>query len=210
VIASGTLVEIQKQYPELQKSANAAYDGAAAAKSAADIAATALHLDQRAWIGVQRGDFKWKVNDEMAFPSRVINWGKTPAMHVELVATSTVMNTQDTPAFIYTPGTGHPTMHSRVAILFGSERDLLTFNIPVYKKGTRSGEILKLTPQLLTDMQSGTAYVLVHGRVTYEDFFGISHWINFCSIYPEPSQAIPQLTNGQAICIAYNGMDKNK
>lgn len=196
-ITHGQLVEMRRATVAATKSANAA--------------TTSLHLDQRAWIGpAQRGDFQWKIGDQMRFPSRIVNTGKTPAIAVESVTTSTTMSLEEMPEFTYEPGTGHPTIHNRSAILYGSGSNPITFDLPVYKKGTRSGEILKLTPTLLAEMQSKKSFILIYGRITYQDVFGVGHWTNFCSIYPEPNQAASQLAEAQKRCIAYNAIDKSE
>jgi hypothetical protein len=54
--------------------------------------------------------------------------------------------------------------------------------------------------------------IVVHGRITYYDVFGISHWIHFCRIFASlkmvntPLDAIPP---GIEECSKYNEVDKN-
>jgi hypothetical protein len=191
-----------------KKSADAAKESAEAARQTADTSKAALHFDQRAWVSMIRDDFRWHVGDAMVFPSRYLNNGKTPAKHVHGWITATWMTGDQTPEFIYEPGTGHPMLRSESPLLWASESTHI--KLPVYKSGTQAGETMTLTKPMLVEMESGKSYILIHGKLIYDDVFGVNHWITFCDIYPTVGRVLPALKDSYSKCIDYNNLDTNE
>lgn len=88
-VMRGQLGEIIRQFPEMQKSANANVKAADQTEKAVNNAADDFRLDQRAWVGV---DFS-KLTGEWSADKKQItftadatlkNTGKTPALHVSI------------------------------------------------------------------------------------------------------------------------------
>lgn len=89
-IASGTLAEIRKQYPQLAKSTNAAAAAAGAAKLSAGIAASQLQLSERPWIYAQvgvRGPLTYTRTNgaRLRLTLHLDNVGKSPALETTIV-----------------------------------------------------------------------------------------------------------------------------
>jgi len=177
-------------------------------KAMLDVTIKQFHLEQRAWVSVVRDNFKWNVGSEMIFPCHFINTGKTPAKHFEAWVAATVMKSNEKPEFIYKRGTGHPLVRAKAPFLWPSEQ--VPFPLPVFKKPTRVAEKLILTRPLLEGMDAGTSYVLMYGKITYVDVFGIDHWMTFCDIYPTANRLLPSLSGAYARCIAYNETDEDQ
>ena len=176
------------------------------AKQSADTASASLHLDQRAWVFVLRDNFQLHEGFEISIPGHIINTGKTTAKHVEAWITAIMLKSGDIPKFIYEPGIG--IIRSIDPFLFPSQRS--PFQLPVLKRGTQSAEKVILTRPLLEEMEAGTSYILMYGKITYKDVFGIEHCMTFCDIYPYPSSNRPfaELEDSYRECITYNDIDK--
>lgn len=181
-----------------------------AATSAAKTAAAALHFDQRAWIVVGRKTFQWKPNERMIFPGFIVNTGKTPAKHSHSMIRAVFLSKDDIPEFDYSPGTGHPLVVSEDQLMYPNADNPLPIQIPVYKKGTMTHEVVLNNRQNDLAMASGDAYILIYGETTYEDVFGVHHWLHNCDIFPSNNILFPFLSKATATCVAYNDIDKNE
>jgi hypothetical protein len=65
----------------------------------------------------------------------------------------------------------------------------------------------KVTPEEFNSLLRGGAFVILYGRFTYTDGFGISHWTHFCS-WTHFTQG--QKTIAAQDCAAYNAIDNNR
>lgn len=184
-------------------------NAAGAAKRSAEVASASLHLDQRAWISISRDSFQWSENSEMIFPSHILNTGKTLAKHLDIWTTAIPMKANETPDFSYEVGAGkRPFVRSKTGLLWPSAP--VPFPLPVFEKAVPKWKKMTLTKSFLAEMQEGTSYVLIYGKATYEDMFGISHWVTFCDIYPANNRMFSELKDSYAKCIEYNNVDSNQ
>ena len=55
--------------------------------------------------------------------------------------------------------------------------------------------------------ERGETYIDVHGKVTYSDAVGTSHWTQFCETIASP-ESKPLLDTSS--CVGYNTVDDNK
>jgi hypothetical protein len=74
------------------------------------------------------------------------------------------------------------------------------------KEGSDAGQDAPLTDTEKADLESGKAYIAVHGSVWYKDIFRKhQHWVKFCSWY-----GLRQDWNYTALkCTLYNSVDNN-
>lgn len=63
-----------------------------------------------------------------------------------------------------------------------------------------------LTDKFKKKIESGNLIVVIHGRLTYEDVFGVGHWFQFCSF----GSAGSLKKRGSAKCDEYNDTDNNE
>jgi hypothetical protein len=181
-----------------------------AMQSAKNIADRNFRRDERAWITASLKPFQWVVDSPVLFPGEMINTGKTPASNADMLASATVLGKDEIPEFTYTRGTGHPfvTAYSKA---FFPNTPAVEFEIPAFKKGTTQGENIVLTKDLLSRINNGEYFIVVHGQITYSDIFGISHWFHFCNSLPaytvRSGEQEPALITA---CEQRNRMDSNE
>ena len=144
--------------------------------------------DERAWVVAIRDQFQWPIGSNVVFPGHLTNTGKTPAKHVEMWSTAIVLNVNDAPEFTYTAGTGHPSVRTEADIFFPNAPPI-EFRVPTFKKGTNIGETISMTKGLHSQLTGGQYFIVMHGKITYEDIFGTSHWQTYCNTFP-PSLGI--------------------
>jgi hypothetical protein len=84
-----------------------------------------------------------------------------------------------------------------------------------FPKYIKQGEIstpIITTPKMREQLKKGTLYIVVHARVTYEDVFGVEHWLQHCS-HGLGSESWPGVrlssVGPTGICGQYNDTDKN-
>ena len=181
--------------------------GAEAAQSAARTAADALtqmkissHADLRAYLRVIPGSPKLTEEKEITFETSVTNVGKTPARKVTSCIKAVLLDAMEKPDFTYgAPNTGHPCGRVTTGPL------LPTIDLHmVMPTGTQKSPDIPVVfnPDEIKRMDLGKSYILVHGMVTYEDIFGTSHWVTFCSYFP--------ISRNDRNCSKHNDIDTNQ
>jgi hypothetical protein len=210
-VMRGQLGEIIKQFPEIQKSANAAGDAAKAAKIAADNSAAAFHADQRAWImtNFRSEETAHVVDGRLEEPLHFVNTGKTPALNIHGVFFVNLFANDKSPDFK------------------AAERTLSQFTEGTLKAGTKStvdstgmdvGTLFPNSPRDIaprgahvTPVQMAKypaqAYIAFYGIIAYRDVFQHRHWIHFCSL--ECSNTRVSLKDARLKCAEYNGVDND-
>jgi hypothetical protein len=171
-----------------------------------------IRQDQRAWLIATVDPIHWTGGSPIVFLGHITNTGKTPAQNVKLIASALFLSMNEIPEFVYTPGTGHPTSVAETPILFPNAPPL-PFQVLAFKKGTKVGERIILSKEMLDQMNSGTYFVVTHGKISYNSF-GVSHWQTFCNVFPsyvgtlkKPGDNIPPLIGA---CNKYADIDKNE
>jgi hypothetical protein len=179
-----------------------------AAKRSADTATKVMHIDDRAWIM-----FIWDVphpsdQDLLVVTSHMVNYGKTPAFKLRVVAAATLASINDMPEFDYSEGTGHPHVTSDGPIFQPRQADYSTepFLIPVFVRHTATGQMVKFNDALNQKLRSRELVVYIHGRIDYDDIFGVRRWVTFCDIYPRIAVSTGP-TPGIRACADHNATD---
>jgi hypothetical protein len=127
---------------------------------------TALHLDQRAWVGMGHMEVEpgqvITANTEVTFAAYMGNSGKTPAFTVKPTIHWKGLRPGDP---LVGPPLSTPQGH---VVLFPSN--------PLLIKTTS----LKFTAEELELLKGGTVTFKVWGEITYEDINRRPHWTHFC------------------------------
>lgn len=186
-VMHGQLEEIKKQYPQLQKSADAARDGVNQAQAGS-------RLDQRAWVSMVETAGKPEVNQPFIVTVRARNTGKTFAEDFSgTVIHDPLMGKDTIPDFEKRERAAGKNFDS-IAILPPST----DYIAPI--SATKAGEKLSQTGMDL--ITSGQMVIYVYGRLDYKDVFDCPHWTTFCS---KLSSDLKQWT----ACKWHNAADKN-
>jgi hypothetical protein len=173
-------------------------------KEALDATIGNFRQEQRAWIGISIPRFSiadQKDGDVIHAPIIISNTGRTPARKIEISANVTILK-KGTDALILN-SEGRP-KHG-VLLRFGSVQPneiIGDFSIPAIDtfKGTIGS--VKMTPEIRAGIPDGSYTFVIHGRLTYFDYFGKEHWVRFCHY-------ANGLFGGTEECFSYNDFDKN-
>ncbi len=130
---------------------------------------------------------------------QIVNSGKTPAKEVQGDIIATILRKGEAPNFDY--GLGHP--HNRIYTGVIFPNGPLSSTIPIVRYGPMTPEVIVPTPELRQELASGQSFIIVHGKITYTDTFGVQHWTKFCT-----GMAAPLIDFKD--CIRYNDVDDNK
>ena len=138
----------------------------------------ALKVEQRAWVGVpfpldfpSNGGF-------IPVVTQIKNTGKTPARHVEVDAIATILDKGQEPD-LGNYEAGHPHDHLYFPVIFPDTS--FPLKLAVVRYGPKSSEPIVPDDQLRKDIEDGKRLLIFHGRVTYDDVLGVSHWTQFCT-----------------------------
>lgn len=147
----------QEHSKHLQDSVAISREAADAAKKSAEVAETALHISERAYLSIDQIGFvePLKVGEMPNLKLKIINTGKTPA---QIIDTSTNVKFFDKIPSIPVYPTGQKSQ-SQMTIRPGGEHTLV--NIRGYT----------VTTKQFSDMFKGTQKLLIWGRIIYQDIF---------------------------------------
>ena len=169
-----------------------------------------MRADQRAWINIQSSSVLLVVGKPIVYPLIVANTGKTPARKIDGVFIVEVLDAGDIPSFDYS----NELLRSgwKANALFPIPPTLMEGLVAVRQiPGTKTTEPVALSQELLDKYNNGKIWFAIQGKVTYEDVFGVSHWMNIChgQVHGDANGFIqvPQL--GIVRCAGYNDVDKN-
>ena len=106
------------------------------------------------------------------------------------VAVATVLKAGETPTFVY----DHGKTDVHLGTLFPTEPREATMRLAP----------LVITPALQQSVKRGQSFIIVYGRISYDDVFGGHHWLQFCAPgaggqYGNPPE-----------CLDYNNVDDNE
>jgi hypothetical protein len=157
-------------------------------------------VDERAWISVPIPTNFPLNGTAIPVATQLVNTGKTPARIVEADVVATVLNKGEELA-LGNFSVGHPHNHVYAGVIFPGAPVPIT--IPVVHYGPQAAEAIVPDDTLRQDIASGNRSIVLYGRITYYDVFGVQHWTQFCT------------ASGTAIldslkkCIGYNDVDTN-
>jgi hypothetical protein len=168
-----------------------------------------MRLAERAWLTVSfHGTIQFTVGKPIAFPTELINFGKTPARQVHLDAVVTLLPRGRKLQFVYS---GVP--HSRVRLgvvlpRWVSPIPRIPETLEVFRRvgNTERTEPIILTDQLAADLKAGKVLLIAHGKITYVDIFDVPHWGTACVVAPFVEPTAQDAWHSD--CSAYNSHDK--
>jgi hypothetical protein len=158
----------------------------------------AFRLDQRAWLGV---DYIRPVplRPEVGKPFQVIvrlkNTGKTPARNI--IGTALAEPTaNERPSYDYAGR-----KQFRRGVIASNAGGDIPINL---SRSPNTGEVVPLTQETFDGLSRGDIKIFAHGKVDYEDIFGIPHWFTFCGKLNVP------FDGHFGACADHNDIDANK
>jgi hypothetical protein len=161
-----------------------------------------FRVDQRAWVSMSVDPVIPIQNDvQIMWPLHIHNVGKTFAKNIEGDFFATVLAKGDSPQFDYS--VGHPHRKINVGGIFPNEA-LPQISIRIEQYGPHIPEAILMTQELRQAIASNQRAIIVYGRITYDDIFGVHHWTQFCNGTGDALQ-FASIKN----CINYNDADNN-
>ena len=178
------------------KAADAAESAAHAANDNVTLTRENAHLDQRAWIGI--GDIRGQPEVNQIWEVVVVfhNSGRTFAKNFSGYAVvDPRKGTGDFPDFSY----AHDKKFSGGLISPSGDHNVKL----TPTRGKSTGQPSPLNDELSRRITNGQLRIFVHGFVTYDDIFGVNHWLSFCYFWH-------QATKGYGACDMHNDTGDNK
>jgi hypothetical protein len=167
------LKEMIRQYPELQKSADAAHDAAVVARDT-------LMLDQRPWVGLM-GSNHFAAQIEKGSPIKISldfqNVGKTPALNE-----FSVNHFSNHPIRSPMPNFDDCSKKEAGAPITLMPNAIANVNITTDTPGSAGIPII-ITDADLDLLSSEKVQLFIYGCVWYDDTFGIAHRTDYCLQY---------------------------
>jgi hypothetical protein len=135
-----------------------------------------FHLEQRAWVNISIPKaIALETGKEVSFPVGFYNSGRTPAKRFELQAKLIVIPSTNT--IKLTDRIDEPKITIKTNAMLPNAPETM----PIYwVLPERPGELIKLDADNHRRIDAGELRVLVFGRMTYDDVYGVSHWLRFC------------------------------
>ena len=172
-----------------------------------DLSRNTARTDQRPWLGpdIQMGIPNGVASTTNLFLSVVAikNNGKTPAKKVLIKVVFEVVDSQNELRLSYdTPAT----ISDSNFLFQGTQTTVNVYPLRPNPKVSAGAEPRLLTVEEVSKLNSGVAYLSIYGHADYEDIFGVSHWLNFCTWKPYGS--LPREYHARK-CTDYNDTDTN-
>jgi hypothetical protein len=146
----------------------------------------AMKADQRAWVVVKPKTVPMAaiVNQPLQTVIRLTNTGKTPARNVVASVFVEVVQNGKPINFDYSSTRFGPRSQLVTGELFPNDNADMDVIRKRPKQGENEPENELVNDSEATQLLSGNAYISIHGMVTYDDVFKISHWKTFCIWQP--------------------------
>jgi hypothetical protein len=144
-----------------------------------------FRIDERAWIGFTlAGDhITFTLGKPFLVPTEILNTGKTPARDVEGNVAVRIVEKDASIDFSYAPGHANYRIHG--GTLFPGGKIIESFE--GIQHGAENAEPIIITKPLGQKIMNAQSFVIIHGRITYQDEFGTEHWTTFCRNVTDPS-----------------------
>jgi hypothetical protein len=161
-----------------------------------------FQVDQRGWVSISVDPIIPVQNDvPILWPLHINNAGKTFVKNIEGDFFATVLAKGESPQFDYS--VAHPHRKINVGGIFPNEA-LPQTSIRIEQYGPRIPEAILMTQELRQAIASNQRAIIVFGRITYDDIFGVHHWTQFCNGTGDALQFVAIKS-----CINYNDADNN-
>jgi hypothetical protein len=166
-------------------------------------------VDQRAWLTFKLHrsadtpeieSVTFTSNQPVTYPFRLVNVGKTPAINIEAHVFVDIVDAQHEPALgdVDIRPSHHP--HGRITSGIVFPNDDLAHQIT---RPAKDSSPMLATPEEVSSIASGNAYLAVYGIATYDDILGAHHWTRFCRWIGGRG------TFRAESCTKYNSVDSN-
>ena len=152
-----------------------------------------FEIDQRAWLKIEYGSPSTSAGVSAA--AKIINVGKSPALHAKVGAVLEVVERHHTLSF--SPRHGFTGID--FPLLFPN--DINPFMVVRFSKLTPPPK--SLSESELESLKRGDSYIAVFGQATYADQFGW-HWMRFCMPSASTDPNIEPGHFNTKDCIAWN------
>jgi hypothetical protein len=166
-----------------------------------------MRLEQRAWMTLSGTRNQIEIGKPIVMGFNLRNTGKTPAKRIYSVFRLEILNDSDEPTFDY----------SDKELTFWSIDNIEMPNEPTPEIGVTS---LSRTPgintphaailsqDLFDKYRNGQIWFATVGKISYEDAFGRTHWLNMCSYKTTArDQSLFSSPVGAKACGKYNDTD---
>jgi len=172
----------------------------AATRSTAN-ADRSFRQDERAWMAFKfaEGSLTLTIGKPFLVPTELTNVGKTPAKNVRGNIVVGVFKKGESLDFTYT--SGHANYGIRAGTMFPTGKIIESFE--AIKHGKEHAEPIIFTPPLKDELFSAQSFLIVHGRIAYNDIFGTEHWTTYCRYVLHPELISEE-------CTRYNDTDDNQ
>jgi hypothetical protein len=142
-----------------------------------------MHLDQRAWLGIDRLDrFDFKPSQDFSIPFVMTNTGKTPALHVKTRASLKSLEKGQT----FTATYPEPQPYKSSNGVLQPQGHFILYTLPK-----------ELSTKQYDDIQNGSGVLYSFVEIMYDDIYGKPHETTFCVMYY-------QGLTGPVTCDEYN------
>jgi hypothetical protein len=168
-----------------------------------DDARKVFNTDQRPWMEAQSIDGGWSVsiNQPITYKLKISNIGKTPAKKISAIMfLEKVAN--GSPPKIYIPGPKGAASEESGIMFPNGYMDVTAIRIDNINN---SAVETPLSPEEMSELSQGKAYLVVYGRIEYFDSSGTYHWTHFCDWHGF-NQSV---TYSAKLCTSYNDADGN-
>ncbi len=157
--------------------------------------------DERAWMAFKfmEGSLTLTIDKSFLVPTELVNTGKTPAKNVHGNIVVGVFKKGEDLDFTYTPS--HANYGVRAGTIFPNGKIVESFE--GIKHGQEHAEPIIFTVPMKDEVFSAQSFIVVHGKIVYNDIFGIEHWTTYCRYVLHPELISEQ-------CTRYNDTDDNK
>jgi hypothetical protein len=168
-----------------------------------------MRVDQRAWLKIEMASMRnnYIEGQPIEIPMRMINTGKTPALNVYAKIMVEVIHNGESPRFLslsyrdYRPG-----IVFSIGLMYPGIPE--SFPATLKRRIAPGNDIPEpVSREMYEELHSGITYWAVHGMATYNDIFGIAHWVKFCGWITDFPSTPGTYTAGK--CSEYNKADDN-
>jgi len=161
-----------------------------------------MRADQRAWIIPILSTTHLNVGDVIFDQAGYVNTGRTPAKRVRAEFAMEEVDPQGRPTFDF-----HRLMtRSDTNVAFPNRPDNLGVPLFADPQGTHP---VVYTEDLQRQFKAGNITFLIYGRISYDDVFGVRHWITYCSITAPASTGLQPERRAGDECATYNDTDSD-
>jgi hypothetical protein len=178
-VMRGQLGEIIRQFPEIQKTADANMKSADQTEKAVRDAAANFVIDQRPWVYVSSLNLTSEPEEKKEGPKiavSILNSGRTMALKVSPIYETGSAPSDEVPE--ENPKTFRPHESLQLGILPPSAGNFVFPTLPVNSI---------TAPVPLGGYNRGAAVIYIHIKLIYSDIFGNTYWTKVCAFHEHGS-----------------------